>query len=403
MADLAAVQAGKGRRPASAPAPSPPAREPGPPRPPADVPPPSHARPTPARRPARRRARGRPRRRPRRCGAGGAEPADRVVRVTAESLTRLMGLAGESLVQTRRFRPFVDSLLLLKGRQTGLLETLQRLEDRLPTANGGAPGRRPRAAGQGQGSGRAMPGRLGRDARDDRGVRPRQRGPLGPAPPRGARQPDAAAGRRHPRLPSAGPRRLAAARQAGEVRGRRRDHGRRPRHPRRPRGPAQPPDPQRARPRARDRPTSAAPRASTRPARSGWRPATARGCSRSCSSDDGRGDRPGAAPHQGRREGADHRRDGRPAERGRAARLPLPARLLDQGEGDRDLRAGAWAWTSCRAWCRRCAGRSASPASSARGRGSSSSSRSPSRSSGPCWSRSPASRSPSPSTGSTGS
>jgi two-component system, chemotaxis family, sensor histidine kinase and response regulator WspE len=67
-------------------------------------------------------------------GAGAGEPADRVVRVTAESLTRLMGLAGESLVQTRRFRPFVDSLLLLKGRQTGLLETLQRLEDRLSGA-----------------------------------------------------------------------------------------------------------------------------------------------------------------------------------------------------------------------------------------------------------------------------
>ncbi len=64
-------------------------------------------------------------------GPTTGEPADRVVRVTAESLTRLMGLAGESLVQTRRFRPFVDSLLLLKSRQTGLLETLQRLEDRL--------------------------------------------------------------------------------------------------------------------------------------------------------------------------------------------------------------------------------------------------------------------------------
>ena len=68
-----------------------------------------------------------------------AEPADRVVRVTAESLTRLMGLAGESLVQTRRFRPFVDSLLLLKGRQTGLLETLQRLEDRLSSAGESLP------------------------------------------------------------------------------------------------------------------------------------------------------------------------------------------------------------------------------------------------------------------------
>ncbi|MDR3622596.1 MAG: hybrid sensor histidine kinase/response regulator [Paludisphaera borealis] len=65
------------------------------------------------------------------------EAADRVVRVTAESLSRLMGLAGESLVQTRRFRPFLDSLLLLKGRQTGLLETLQQLEDRFTDSSNG--------------------------------------------------------------------------------------------------------------------------------------------------------------------------------------------------------------------------------------------------------------------------
>ena len=72
-------------------------------------------------------------------GPAAAEPADRVVRVTAESLTRLMGLAGESLVQTRRFRPFVESLLLLKSRQTGLLGTLQRLEDRLSSAGESLP------------------------------------------------------------------------------------------------------------------------------------------------------------------------------------------------------------------------------------------------------------------------
>jgi two-component system, chemotaxis family, sensor histidine kinase and response regulator WspE len=68
-----------------------------------------------------------------------AEPAipnrdrDRVVRVTAESLTRLMGLAGEALVQTHRLPPLVDALWQLKGRQTGLLESLQLLEDRLST------------------------------------------------------------------------------------------------------------------------------------------------------------------------------------------------------------------------------------------------------------------------------
>jgi two-component system, chemotaxis family, sensor histidine kinase and response regulator WspE len=62
---------------------------------------------------------------------------DRVVRVTAESLTRLLGLAGEALVQTHRLPPLVDSLWRLKGRQTGLLETLQLLEDHVSNREGG--------------------------------------------------------------------------------------------------------------------------------------------------------------------------------------------------------------------------------------------------------------------------
>ena len=65
--------------------------------------------------------------------AGSNQGRDRVVRVAAESLTRLMGLAGETLVQTHRLPPLVDSLWRLKGRQTGLLESLQLLEDRLST------------------------------------------------------------------------------------------------------------------------------------------------------------------------------------------------------------------------------------------------------------------------------
>jgi two-component system, chemotaxis family, sensor histidine kinase and response regulator WspE len=56
---------------------------------------------------------------------------DRIVRVTAESLSRLMGLAGEALVQTQRLRPLADSLWRLRGRQTKLLEGLQLLEDRI--------------------------------------------------------------------------------------------------------------------------------------------------------------------------------------------------------------------------------------------------------------------------------
>jgi two-component system, chemotaxis family, sensor histidine kinase and response regulator WspE len=64
--------------------------------------------------------------------------ADRVVRVTAESLSRLMGLAGEALVQSHRLRPLVDALWRLRGRQIGLLEDLQILEDRLAGAGIGA-------------------------------------------------------------------------------------------------------------------------------------------------------------------------------------------------------------------------------------------------------------------------
>ena len=68
-----------------------------------------------------------------------AKPADRdrVVRVTAESLSRLMGLAGEALVQSHRLRPLVDALWRLRGRQIGMLEDLQILEDRLAGAGAG--------------------------------------------------------------------------------------------------------------------------------------------------------------------------------------------------------------------------------------------------------------------------
>ena len=67
-------------------------------------------------------------------GVSSAPPEpnrDRVVRITAESLTRLLGLAGEALVQSHRFPPLVDSLWRLKGKQTGLLESLQGLEDHI--------------------------------------------------------------------------------------------------------------------------------------------------------------------------------------------------------------------------------------------------------------------------------
>jgi two-component system, chemotaxis family, sensor histidine kinase and response regulator WspE len=62
--------------------------------------------------------------------APGGETPGRVVRVSAESLSRLMGLAGESLVQSRQLRPFVDALITLRSRQAALIETLQAVEER---------------------------------------------------------------------------------------------------------------------------------------------------------------------------------------------------------------------------------------------------------------------------------
>lgn len=56
---------------------------------------------------------------------------DRVVRITAQSLNRLLGLAGESLVESRWLRPFADSLQRLKRHQTELSEKLDDLRNRL--------------------------------------------------------------------------------------------------------------------------------------------------------------------------------------------------------------------------------------------------------------------------------
>ena len=95
-----------------------------------DPPPAAEARrPRPASRPAPAGRAGPGRRRP-------PEAPERVVRVTAESLSRLMGLAGESLVQARQLRPFVDALLALRSRQAALIETLQALEDRRTSGRG---------------------------------------------------------------------------------------------------------------------------------------------------------------------------------------------------------------------------------------------------------------------------
>lgn len=56
---------------------------------------------------------------------------DRVVRLSAENLNRLMGLAGESLIEANWLQPFADALLNLKNRHRELSRTLENLEDSL--------------------------------------------------------------------------------------------------------------------------------------------------------------------------------------------------------------------------------------------------------------------------------
>ncbi len=58
-------------------------------------------------------------------------PAEAVVRVTAGSLTRLMSLAGESLVQARWLQPFATALHKLKKREDHLAGLLDALADAL--------------------------------------------------------------------------------------------------------------------------------------------------------------------------------------------------------------------------------------------------------------------------------
>jgi two-component system sensor histidine kinase and response regulator WspE len=62
---------------------------------------------------------------------GGArrEGGDRVLRVKAEHVNRLLGLAGESLVESRWLRPFGDSMLRLKQLHLGIGRSLDALRD----------------------------------------------------------------------------------------------------------------------------------------------------------------------------------------------------------------------------------------------------------------------------------
>ncbi|MFM7109394.1 MAG: hybrid sensor histidine kinase/response regulator, partial [Planctomycetaceae bacterium] len=120
VADLALLAAGADAagRPAPAAAPTTPAK-PAPP-PPAAAAPADAATPEAAEVPAGPQARG--------------GTTDRVVRVSAESLTRLVGLAGESLVEARQLRPFVDALVQLRGTGMDLCDRLASIEERLGAA-----------------------------------------------------------------------------------------------------------------------------------------------------------------------------------------------------------------------------------------------------------------------------
>ncbi len=60
-----------------------------------------------------------------------ARVQDNAIRVSAEALNRLMGLAGEVQVEARWLRPFAESLQQVKFRQTELIGLLDRLRDML--------------------------------------------------------------------------------------------------------------------------------------------------------------------------------------------------------------------------------------------------------------------------------
>jgi two-component system sensor histidine kinase and response regulator WspE len=63
--------------------------------------------------------------------ADGREDAERVLRVTSENLNRLLGLTGESLVQSRWLKPFSASLLRLKRQNYGARKALDELRESL--------------------------------------------------------------------------------------------------------------------------------------------------------------------------------------------------------------------------------------------------------------------------------
>ncbi len=54
---------------------------------------------------------------------------DRVVRVSADNLNRIMSLAGESLIEANWLQPFADSMMLLKSRMLEIARNLEQLQE----------------------------------------------------------------------------------------------------------------------------------------------------------------------------------------------------------------------------------------------------------------------------------
>ena len=59
------------------------------------------------------------------------EHTDRALRVTAENLNRLLSLSGESLVESRRLKPFAESMLRLKRLQRNTMRTLDDVHEEI--------------------------------------------------------------------------------------------------------------------------------------------------------------------------------------------------------------------------------------------------------------------------------
>lgn len=63
----------------------------------------------------------------------GGDGQERSLRITAESLNRLLALAGETQVEARRLRPFAEALLRLKRQLGDVSEAFDHLREALPT------------------------------------------------------------------------------------------------------------------------------------------------------------------------------------------------------------------------------------------------------------------------------